>query len=271
MIEVIDDTVIDRYFDDNNGNIYEGDGSAASLAEGTVEQIEDSFEKENNEDEADWSDIENLYNVLHSELRTTDPEAWRASLEEIFDVDSFLKWLALSAVIEHWDTYGAMTHNYYLYNNPETGQSTWISWDHNMTMSTGGFGRGGEVEQIAEAAPANDAAEAGNAAQAGNRGPGRGMQRNVSLDKAEVTDEWPLIRYLLDEPLYYAQYISYVEEAANELFVPEKMVEKVEQLAALLEPYASEDVGEEVFTDAVQQLIDYAGTRSETVKAFLNE
>jgi spore coat protein CotH len=271
MIEVIDDTVIDRYFDDNNGNIYEGDGSAASLAEGTVEQLEDSFEKESNEGEADWSDIENLYNVLHSELRTTDPEAWRASLEEIFDVDSFLKWLAISAVIEHWDTYGAMTHNYYLYNNPETGQLTWISWDHNMTMSTGGFGRGGEIAQTAEAAPANNAAEAGNAAPEGNRGAGRGMQRNVSLDKAEVTDEWPLIRYLLDEPLYYEQYISYVEEAANELFVPEKMVEKVEQLAALLEPYASEDVGEEVFADAVQQLIDYVGTRSETVKAFLGE
>ena len=27
MIEVIDDTVINRYFDDDSGNIYEGDGS----------------------------------------------------------------------------------------------------------------------------------------------------------------------------------------------------------------------------------------------------
>ena len=276
MIEVVDDTVIDRYFDDNDGNIYEGDGRAASLAEGTFEQIEDSFQKENNEEEADWSDIEELYETLNSDLRTTDPDAWRATLESIFDVDSFLEWLAISAVIQHWDTYGSMTHNYYLYDDPETGLLTWISWDHNMTMSTGG---GGFMRPMD--APATDDGATDDAtddatteevpAQRQNRGPGGGMQRSVSLDKAEVTDQWPLIRYLLDEPTYYAKYIGYLEETANELFVPEEMAAKYEAIAAIIEPYASEDVGAETFATAVQQLIDYAQTRSDAVKTFLSE
>ena len=60
MVEVIDDTVIPRYFADDKGNIYEGDGRAASLAQGTQAQLEESFQKENNEDEADWSDFEAL-------------------------------------------------------------------------------------------------------------------------------------------------------------------------------------------------------------------
>ncbi|MFX1412008.1 MAG: CotH kinase family protein, partial [Promethearchaeota archaeon] len=77
MIEVIDDTVIDRVFGGDSGNIYEGDSPGTSLAQGTFNHIEDSFLKENNQVEADWSDIEALYTVLHSEQRISDPEAWR--------------------------------------------------------------------------------------------------------------------------------------------------------------------------------------------------
>ncbi|MGD8807508.1 MAG: CotH kinase family protein, partial [Chloroflexota bacterium] len=61
---------------------------------------------------------------------------------------AFLKWLAISAIIQHWDAYGNMSHNYYLYDDPETGQLTWISWDNNMAMSAGigsGDRRGGRA------------------------------------------------------------------------------------------------------------------------------
>ncbi len=60
MIEVIDDTVIDRYFADDSGNIYEADGQGVSLAQGTYNQIKDCFLKENNTTAADWGDIEEL-------------------------------------------------------------------------------------------------------------------------------------------------------------------------------------------------------------------
>jgi spore coat protein H len=136
-VEVIDDTVVKRSFKDDSGNLYEADGPAASLAKNTADRIETSFEKKNNEKEADWSDIKALYDILHSEERTADPQAWRAKLEAVFDVDTFLKWLAASAVIQHWDTYGAMTHNFYLYHDPTGGKLTWISWDHNMILMEG--------------------------------------------------------------------------------------------------------------------------------------
>jgi spore coat protein H len=61
VIEVIDDTVIGRYFDDDSGNTYEAEGQAASFAEGTTGQIEASFQVESNEEQADWSDIRGLY------------------------------------------------------------------------------------------------------------------------------------------------------------------------------------------------------------------
>ena len=249
MIEVIDDTVVERTFGSDDGNIYEADGSAASLAASTYDQIADSFQKENNKDEADWSDIETLYEVLHSEQRTTDAEAWRESLEAIFDVDNFLEWLAISAVIQHWDTYGAMSHNYYLYNDSDTGQLSWISWDHNMAMSAGS-GRGGN--------------------QGGDAGGRFSGNRNTSLDKADVGENWPLISYLLADPVYYDMYLGYLADTVAGPFNADKIAEKYQAMADLIAPYAIADVGEDLFDTAVQQLIDHAYQRSDEVETFLS-
>ena len=241
-VEVIDDTVVERYFGGDDGNIYEADGTAASFAASTYDQIEQSFQKENNEDEADWSDIESLFEVLHDEQRTSDPGSWRSSLESIFDVDSFLEWLAITATIENWDAYGNMSHNYYLYHDPDSGLLEWISWDHNEAMSARTAGRGG-------------------------RGPG-GM--SVSLDMAAVNENWPLIRYLLDDPVYYARYLDYLAETIAGPFDPDHMSEVYQTWAELIEPYAADDVGAEAFDAAVQQLIDHAYQRVETVQEFLS-
>lgn len=129
MVEVVDETGIPPYFGSDDGNIYEANGFGFALAKEAAEQLETSFEKKNNEDAADWSDIRALYDLLHSDERTTDPAAWRADLEAIFDVDGFLEWLGSAAVVGHVDTYGAAYHNFYLYNDPATGKLTWFSWD----------------------------------------------------------------------------------------------------------------------------------------------
>lgn len=261
-IEVIDDTVVARAFGDDDGNLYEGDGRGVSLAEGTFDQIESSFQKENNEDAADWSDIEALYTVLHAETRLTDPETWRAELETVFDVDTFLEWLAISAVIGHWDTYGAMSHNFYLYNDPATGQLTWISWDHNMTM-------GGSMGGGPDRPPGGENA-GGNAGAPPNRGPG-GMSRSASLDKADVGADWPLIRYLLDDPTYYADYLGYMAAFSTDIFTPERIAAQVQAMAELLTPYAAPEIGATEFDAAVQQLIDFADARAGAVATFLSE
>jgi spore coat protein H len=247
MVEVVDDTVIDRFFGDDSGNIYEADGRAASLAQGTFSQIESSFLKENNRGDADWSDIEELYNVLHSESRTSEPEVWRESLESVFDVNTFLKWLTIAAVIQHWDTYGSMTHNFYLYHDPDTGQLTWISWDHNMVL---GAGIGGDR-------------------RGGMGAPGRGMGGSASLGREEIGQNWPLIRYLLDDPVYYDRYVDYIEEAINGAFNPDKIAEKCQELAELIAPYAAQESSTSDFNSAVQELINRVYERFEAATTFL--
>lgn len=248
VIEVIDDTVIDRVFGDDSGNIYEADGRGVSLAQGTYNLIESSFLKENNTKDADWSDIEALYSVINSANRTADAEAWRNSLESVFDIDVFLRWLGISAIIQHWDTYGSMTHNFYLYNNPETGQLTWISWDHNQVLAGGG-GIG---------AP-NARAVVG--VRAG---------RTLSLGRDEVTDQWPLIRYLLDDPVYHERYLELMSETLDGAFDPDTLKEKVQELAILIAPYVGQDNNTAAFQSAVSQLLERIEVQYNTSAAFLD-
>ena len=242
VIEVIDDTVIDRFFADNSGNIYEGDGPGVSLAWGTFNQIEGSFLKENNRVEADWSDIEALYDILHSTKpkRISDPEAWREIIESRFDVDVFLEWLAISAIIQHWDAYGSMSHNFYLYHDPDTGLLTWISWDHNEVL--GVFGGGSDM--VARTAKA-------------------------SLGRDEAGQNWPLIRYLLDDPVYHSRYIDYIEEIIKGVFRPNKLEGKYRALADLIAPYAAKEFSEATFESAVQELIDRIYERYQVAITFL--
>jgi hypothetical protein len=97
-------------------------------------------------------------------------------------------------------------------------------------------------------------------------GPGN---RSVSLDKADISDNWPLIRYLLDDPVYYARYLDYLAETVAGPFEPEHMAETYETMAELIAPYAIADIGAAEFDSAVQQLIKQAYQRAESVEDFL--
>lgn len=263
-VEVIDDTVVDRVFGDDSGNIYEADGAGVSLAAGTLAQIPTSFQKENNAAEADWTDLEALYNALHSDLRTTDPAAWRAQLDALFDTDGFLKWLALSAVLQHWDTYGSMTHNFYLYDDPASGKLTWISWDHNFILGAGPGGAGGGPA-AGRGAPPGQGVPGSQGGLGGQGGPGGG-RGSVSLDKADVGENWPLIRYLLDDPVYAEQYYRYLGEIADEVFDADALAAQYQTLAAVIAPSVDDSAA---FETAVQQLTETTYARAETVRTFL--
>ena len=234
MVEVVDDTVIETQFEDDSGNVYKPTGDGATLTEGTFN--EEDFDKETNQDEADYSDIEALYAALHADTRTTDAAAWRAGLEAVFDVDEFLRYLATNTLIQNWDTYGKMSHNYYLYNDPSTGLLTWIPWDNNEAMSA-------------------------------NSGPNGS---SLSLDLDSVSDQWPLIRYLMDDPVYQAQYVADVREVAEEVFNPERMSEIYAYYAALIEPYVEQEEGSTTaFENEIEELKEQVEARYEAALVFV--
>ncbi|MCK0145788.1 CotH kinase family protein [Arenibacter sp. F26102] len=241
MVEEVDDTVIDTQFSDNDGNLYKPDGTGASFAEGTF--TEDVFVKKTNEDEADFSDIQSVFTALHAENRTTDPETWHANLESVFDTDTFLKYLAVNTVIQNWDTYGRMTHNYYLYNNPDTEKLSWIPWDNNEAL------------------------------QNGNR------EGSLALDFSDLNDtQWPLIGYLYEDATYRAQYDAYLQDVVDDAFSVSTMQAKYATYSALVEPYANLEVSGYSFLSsnadfqaAISQLNIQVNARATAVSTYLNK
>ncbi len=240
LVEEVDDTVLDDQFSDDDGNLYKPDGDAATFAVGTYD--EDEYVKKTNEDEADFSDVQSLLTILHDEARTTDPATWRTELEAVFDTDVFLKYLAVNTVIQNWDTYGRMTHNYFLYNNPDTEKLTWIPWDNNEALQTG--------------------------KQGGS------LPLNFSGLNAS---NWPLIGYLYQDAVYRAAYDDYVEEVIDGPFSVSNIQAQYSNYAAMIEPYATSEVSGYTFLNssadfqsAVSTLKSHAAARVAAASSYLN-
>ncbi|MGQ8336820.1 CotH kinase family protein [Sunxiuqinia sp. A32] len=238
LVEEVDDTVLENQFGDDSGNLYKPDGGAASFAIGTFN--ESQMEKKNNEDEGDYSDVFALYTALNSSTRTSDLERWKNDLNTVFDVTVFFKWLAANNAMQNWDTYGKMTHNFYLYNNPENNLLYWIPWDNNEALQDGKQGGA------------------------------------LSLSLNEVGNGWPLIRYLVDVPEYKQQYEKYLKQFVDEVFVPSTMNAIYSGYFELLKQYVYEEQpnytflsGDADFDAAVGQLKNHVQARTEEVVGYL--
>ncbi len=240
MVEEVDDTVLDEQFSSDDGNLYKPDGDAASFASGTYD--EDEFVKKNNEDEADFSDVSSLLSILHNDSRTTDATTWRTDLDAVFDTDVFLKYLAANTVLQNWDTYGRMTHNYYLYNSPDTSKLTWIPWDNNEALQLGKMGG------------------------------------SLPLDFSGLNaSEWPLIGYLYQDAVYKAQYDTYVQEIADDAFSVGNIQAQYATYSALIEPYATTEIDGYTFLNnssdfqvAVNELNSHVTQRATAVNNYLD-
>ncbi|MCL3779412.1 spore coat protein [Prolixibacteraceae bacterium JC049] len=238
LVEEVDDTLIKTQFANGTGNLYKPDGDAASFANGTYDTEE--MEIKTNEESPNYTDVKALYDAINSSLRTTDAATWRNNLEKVFNVDVFLKYLAANNVIQNWDTYGKMTHNYYLYNDPTSGLLTWIPWDNNEAFQEGKQGGA------------------------------------LSLSMDEVGNNWPLISYIIDQPEYKATYEEYLQQFIDDVFVPATLTSTYSKYYELIKEYAyAEESGytfiksDGQFDSTVETLKDHVQTRNNTVNSYL--
>ena len=240
MVEEVDDTVLDTQFSDDDGNLYKPDGDAASFALGSYNESE--YVKKTNEDEGDFDDVASLLAIVNDGSRTSDPETWRTNLDAVLDTDVFLKYLAVNTVVQNWDTYGRMTHNYFLYNNPDTSKLTWIPWDNNEALQIGKMGGA------------------------------------LPLDFSGLNSaDWPLIGYLYQDAVYKTQYDTYVQEVVDDAFSVSTIQSQYATYAALIEPYATSEVAgysflenSSDFQNAVNELNTHVTSRAAAVSDYLD-
>lgn len=87
-----------------------------------------------NEDDPEKSDYKDLIHFLDV-LNNSKDEVFEEEIQEVFDVDNFLRFMAVTVGMVNLDSYLGRINNYYLYHRPDTGKFIMLPWDHNMSYA----------------------------------------------------------------------------------------------------------------------------------------
>jgi len=221
MIEDPADDMLTNQFGDDTGNLYKPESSSGPRgSSGGLQNFDASvMVKKTNETAADYSDVQAFIAALNAS--NTDAATWRANLEATIDVGGFLQVLAMNQAMVNWDSYGWMHHNYYIYGDPlDGGRLVWFPWDLNEALM--------------------------DRSQGGNGGPPGGgpwaTATSVMLD--EIGSEWPMIRRLLDDPVYRADYQARLQAVLSGPFAAPAVKARMQANHDLIAPYVVGAEGE---------------------------
>ena len=247
LVEVVFDTpMLNAQFGNSSGNCYKPDGPGSRM--NAVSLLNSEFFPNKTNEGAGLEDIDQLVATLLSETRTSNPSQWRNDMEQILDMEVYLKYLAANTTIKNWDTYGRMWHNFYLYNDPSSGKLVWIPWDNNETFTDGPGGPG------AMTALAFDFSDL-----------------STTPPGPDGHDTWPLISYVYSDVVYKDQYDDYIDEFITTVFTVSNLTDKFTTFHNMIQPYVNGAHGEIVgytnlsspvnFDNSLSDLINYISAR----------
>lgn len=167
-----------------------------------------AYSKVNNEEEADYSDVIHLMYVIDGVSYDT-PEDWAAAAEEVINVDSFLRYMAVTDLVGNWDSYPYTGNNYYLFYNQIDERFEWIPWDLSW---------GGEVEKPL-------------------------FQR----DSFGMVERVPMYDNAFQVERYRVQYAAYLDLLTRYYFNPTNMNERVRFFYQQISPMISYGTGDKMF------------------------
>ncbi len=134
LVEQVDRRFLEYNFPNDGGNLYK------SMAATNLEYIDsdpefykDSIELKTNEDEDDWSRFMQFLKVINK-VNLSDA-VFEDFIQNIFDVEDFLKVLAIDKILINWDSYYAHGRNFYIYDEPSKNIFHWIPWDYNLSFA----------------------------------------------------------------------------------------------------------------------------------------
>jgi spore coat protein CotH len=132
-------------------------------------------------------------------VNRADDEQFRKEVASFLDVDEFLRFVAVNALVSNMDSMFMMGHNYYIYLNPETNKFVFIPWD--LDLSLAGFPMMGAPDQ----------------------------QMNLSLTHPHAGDN-KLIDRLLAQKDVNEGYQKLLRELSRTCFAKEQLLKEVEEI-----------------------------------------
>ncbi len=154
-VEHIDDEFLDlRFPTEANGNLWKCYyGADLSWWGSNPNAYQSVYELKTNKDSADYSALLNFINVLNN----TPASNFACAIQEVFDVDLFLRNIALEILMGQWDGYAYNKNNYYLYHREGDSKMVYLSYDLDNTFGIDWFNINWALRNIYSWSPGNQA------------------------------------------------------------------------------------------------------------------
>lgn len=138
MIEQVDKEFLDNNFSNGNGNLFKNISWSELEWLGTnANPYKEIFELKTNEDIDDWNRFIEFMDLLNNSANSE----FEAQIQDYFNVDAYLRTLAVDVASDNWDSYIQHGRNWYIYQDSSTNAFQWIPWDYNLAMG-GDFSSG---------------------------------------------------------------------------------------------------------------------------------
>jgi hypothetical protein len=130
-VEHIDEEFLQRRFiNDDSGNLYKCSYGANLAYLGTnPSNYEVLYELKTNKTVNDYTGLISFISILNNSSNTN----FACDIQEVLDVDLYLKSLAAEILMGQWDGYTYNSNNYYLYQRPSDGKFVFIEYDMDNT------------------------------------------------------------------------------------------------------------------------------------------
>lgn len=204
MVEQLDDEFIDKRYGHEEGFLYKCAYGATLQDNGQVYNG-DLYESEMN----DELDTRAELDLFVDKLNNTASVNFVSVIEQYFDVDMYLRQLAVEAILGHWDGYSYNKNNFYLFYNGQTNRFVFIPYDTDNTWGIDWVGQ------------------------------------NWGTFDIEIfyhpSDPRPLTRRILEVPAYQSKYLLYVNNLLSTYFRSDYLLPLFSQLEALFDPWVAQD------------------------------
>jgi hypothetical protein len=208
--EHIDDEFLQRRFiADDEGNLYKCFwGADLTYLGPNPLNYSEIYELKTNKTQNDYSGLISFIEALNT---TSEPE-FPCVIQEIFDVELYLRTLVMEILIGHWDGYAVNMNNFYLYQRPSDGRFVFIEYDmdntfgidwDNVNWAIGDVYSWGEVER-------------------------------------------PLYNRIMDVPYFRDRFNFYFQEALETIYLPSDFINECNETQGLITEAALSDTYKEL-------------------------
>ncbi len=212
-IEQVDDEFVQKRFGNQDGNLYKclhpADLSYLGSAQESYKQFQNerrTYDLNTNKEMDDYSDLVNLIDILNN----TPVAFFKQEFEKVFNVDNFLKSLAVDVLVGSWDDYWFLKNNYYLYHNTATDKFEFIPYDYDNTYGIDWVGQDWGKRDI--------------------------------YNWGSPNESRPLVTRILNVPEYRNTYSRNLLNLMNNQFALEKQQPRIDQIKAMITQAAEADV-----------------------------